>query len=87
MMGEDEELEMDSGDQEGLSLPVVCLLSTSGQVRVYLDLEGVQAQWLPPKNKSRVSRFFAEQTSLSLLAFQAIDTMSPVEVNEESWPV
>ena len=87
MMGEDEELEMDNGDQEGLSLPVVCLLSTSGQVRVYLDLEGVQAQWLPPKNKSRASRFFAEQTPLSLLAFQAIDTMSPVEVNEESWPV
>lgn len=87
MMGEDEELEMDNGDQEGLSLPVICLLSTSGQVRVYIDLEGVQAQWLPPKNKSRASRFFAEQTPLSLLAFQAIDTMSPVEVNEESWPV
>ncbi|TQS33339.1 hypothetical protein Golomagni_06321, partial [Golovinomyces magnicellulatus] len=87
MMGEDEELDLDNGDQEGLSLPVICLLSTSGQVRVYLDLEGVQAQWLPPKNKSRVHRAIPEHNSLSLLAFQAIDTMSPVEVSEDSWPV
>ncbi|KAH7144001.1 hypothetical protein EDB81DRAFT_514697 [Dactylonectria macrodidyma] len=88
MMGEDEEdLDMDDGDQEGLSLAVVCLLSTSGQVRVYLDLEGVQAQWLPPKNKSKLGRLLAEAEPPSLLSFQAIDTMSPVEVNEEGWPV
>lgn len=88
MMGEDEEdLDMDDGDQEGLSLAVVCLLSTSGQVRVYLDLEGVQAQWLPPKNKSKLGRLLAESEPPSLLSFQAIDTMSPVEINEDSWPV
>lgn len=87
MMGEDEELDADDGDQEGLSLAVICLLSTSGQVRVYLDLEGVQAQWLPPKNKSKLSRLLADSEPPSLLAFQAIDTMSPVEVSEESWPV
>lgn len=87
MFGEEEELVMDDGDQEGLSLAVICLLSTSGQVRVYLDLEGIQAQWLPPKNKSKLSRLLATSEPPSLLSFQAIDTMSPVEVNEESWPV
>ncbi|KAF4471644.1 nucleoporin nup82 [Fusarium albosuccineum] len=87
MMGEDEDLDMDDGDQEGLSLAVVCLLSTSGQVRVYLDLEGIQAQWLPPKNKSKLGRLLAESAPPALLSFQAIDTMAPVEVNEESWPV
>ncbi|KAK2593767.1 hypothetical protein QQS21_008528 [Conoideocrella luteorostrata] len=88
MLGEEDDLDLDDGDQEGLSLPVICLLSTSGQVRVYLDLEGVQAQWLPPKNKSRLlSRLPAPPSTPSLLAFQAIDTMSPVEVNEDSWPV
>ncbi|KAF7559967.1 hypothetical protein G7046_g4186 [Stylonectria norvegica] len=87
MMGEEEEyLDMDDDYQEGLSLAVICLLSTSGQVRVYLDLEGVQAQWLPPKNKSKLGRFPVESEPLTLLSFQAIDTMSPVEVNEESWP-
>lgn len=87
MMGEEDDLDMDNGDQEGLSLAVVCLLSTSGQIRVYLDMEGVQAQWLPPKNKSKLGRLLAEADPPSLLSFQAIDTMTPVEVNEESWPV
>lgn len=87
MMGEDDEIDMDSGDQEGLSLSVICLLSTSGQVRVYLDTDGVQAQWLPPKNRSKLGRPWAEVDPPALLAFQAIDTMTPVEVNEESWPV
>ncbi|PHH89904.1 hypothetical protein CDD83_5018 [Cordyceps sp. RAO-2017] len=88
MMGEDEEeLDLDEGDQEGSSLAVVCLLSTSGQVRVYLDLDGVQAQWLPPRNKSRAGRVPALPGPPRLLAFQAIDTMTPVEVNEEGWPV
>jgi nucleoporin NUP82 len=87
MMGEDEDVDLDDGDQEGLSLPIICLLSTSGQVRVYLELEGIQAQWLPPKNKAKLGRLPTPTTPPSLLAFQAIDTMSPVEVNEDSWPV
>ncbi|TWU73547.1 hypothetical protein ED733_003874 [Metarhizium rileyi] len=88
MLGEDEDLDIDDGDQEGLSLPIVCLLSASGQTRVYLDLEGIQAQWLPPKNKTKPGRLPIPSSSPpSLLAFQAIDTMSPVEVNEDSWPV
>lgn len=89
MLGEDDEyeLDLDNGDQEGLSLAVICLLSTSGQVRVYLDMDGVQAQWLPPKNKPKNSKLFGEVTTPSLLAFQAMDTMTPVEVTEDGWPV
>jgi nucleoporin NUP82 len=88
MLGEEDELDFDNGDQEGLSLTVICLLSTSGQVRIYLDTDGVQAQWLPPKSKSRLGRALAaEMEPPALLAFQAIDTMTPVEVNEGSWPV
>jgi nucleoporin NUP82 len=87
MDGEDDDLEVKGGDHEGLSVAVVCLLSTSGQVRVYLDLEGVKAQWLPPKKKVRMSRISEAPETPSLLAFQAIDTMSAVEMNEDSWPV
>lgn len=86
MMGEEVELDLEEGDQEGSSLGVVCLLSTSGQVRIYLDLDGVEAQWLPPKSKSRPGRI-PVLPEPSLVAFQAIDTMSPVEVSEESWPL
>ncbi|KAM3554120.1 hypothetical protein MY1884_006301 [Beauveria asiatica] len=89
LIGEDDEyeLDLDDSDQEGLSLAVICLLSTSGQVRVYLDMDNVQAQWLPPRNKSKSSKLFGEAKTSSLLAFQAMDTMAPVEVTEESWPV
>ena len=87
MMGEDEELEVDDGDQEGLSLSVICLLSTSGQLRIYIDMDGIQAQWLPPKRKSKPGRLLPQTTPTTLLAFQAIDTMNPVEVSEDAWPV
>jgi len=41
------ELELDEADREGLSLSIICLLSTGGQVKICLDLDGVEAQWLP----------------------------------------
>ncbi|KAI8223929.1 Nucleoporin NUP82 [Colletotrichum sp. SAR 10_86] len=87
MMGEDEDLDFDDGDQEGLSLSVVCLLSKTGQVRVYLDLEGIEAQWLPPRNKSRLGRLLSAADLPSLLTFQCVDTMAPTEMKvEDSWP-
>lgn len=87
MFGEPDELDIEQRDREGASIAVLCLMSTSGQVRVYLDLDGIQAQWLPPKSKSRLGRLLAESEPPSLLAFQAIDTMSPVEISEDSWPI
>jgi nucleoporin NUP82 len=85
MIGEDEELDLDDSDQEGLELSVICVVSTSGQVRVHLDLDGVEAQWLPPKPKGRIGRLTLEPPSL--LLFQCIDTMAGVEVTEEGWPM
>ncbi|KJR85851.1 uncharacterized protein SPSK_08442 [Sporothrix schenckii 1099-18] len=38
---------IDREDQEGLSLPVICLISTTGKLHICLDLVGVEAQWLP----------------------------------------
>ncbi|WQF75486.1 Putative nucleoporin NUP88/NUP82 [Colletotrichum destructivum] len=86
MMGEDEDLEFDDGDHEGLSLSIICLLSTTGQVRVYLDLEGVEAQWLPPRNKSKLGRLMSAADPPSLLTFQCIDTMSGPEMSNDAWP-
>ncbi|KAK1599022.1 nuclear pore complex protein An-Nup82 [Colletotrichum navitas] len=86
MMGEDEDLDFDDGEHEGLSLSVICLLSTTGQVRVYLDLEGVEAQWLPPRNKSKLGRLLAAADPPSLLTFQCIDTMTGGEMDNDAWP-
>ncbi|KAJ4304041.1 Nucleoporin nup82 [Collariella sp. IMI 366227] len=85
MYGEDDEFEMDD-ERDGLSLTVVCLLSTSGQVKICLDVDGVEAQWLPPKSRHR-SRSFTAPTTPSLLTFQTFDTLKPVEVNPDSWPM
>ncbi|ROT35938.1 hypothetical protein SODALDRAFT_300209 [Sodiomyces alkalinus F11] len=88
MMGEEDDLVLDEGAREGLSLSVVCLLSSSGQLRILLDLEGVEAQWLPPKGKSKIGRLMQDAAEpASLLTFQSIDTMGHSEVAEGSWPM
>ncbi|PHH62936.1 hypothetical protein CDD81_6569 [Ophiocordyceps australis] len=85
---EDEELELDDGEQQGLSLATVCVVSTSGQVRIYLDLEGVEAQWLPSKNKPKGARTLPPPPEAPcLLAIQALDTMTTIEMHDEAWPV
>jgi nucleoporin NUP82 len=87
MFGEDDqEVELD-GDGNGLSLTVVCLLSTSGQVKICLDVEGVEAQWLPPRSKHATKSFAVPTTTPSLLTFQTFDTLKPVEVTLDSWPM
>ncbi|OTA82616.1 hypothetical protein M434DRAFT_37050 [Hypoxylon sp. CO27-5] len=85
MMGEDEDLDMEDVEGEGLSLSVICLLSSSGQLRVCLDLDGVQAQWLPPRNKSKVMGRLTE--SPSLLTFQSMDILTSLEVTNNAWPM
>lgn len=86
MMDEDEELELDDIDQEGLSLNVICLLSSSGQLRICLDIDGVEAKWLPPRNKSKVIRQ-EEEIMSTLLTFQTLDTLGNLEVAEDVWPM
>ena len=49
MDGEDEYASFEEDDQEGLSASVICLMTTSGRLHICLDLDGVEAQWLPSK--------------------------------------
>lgn len=86
MKGEDDDLEMDELDQEGLSLTVVCLLTSSGRLITSLDLDGVEAQWLP-KSKFKQSRFIEDPDPPSLLTFEVLDTTKDKEVWEGSWPM
>ena len=85
MLGEEDDLETEDGG-DGLSVGVVCLLSRSGQVSVLLDLDGVQAQWLP-KSKSKISRFSQEVEPPSLLTFEVLETSNKGENSEDSWPM
>jgi nucleoporin NUP82 len=85
MMGEEEDLDL-GGNEQGLSLSVICLLSTSGQVKICLDLDGVEAQWLPSRSRSRSKTPSLEVQEPSLLAFQTFDTMKPAELRPDCWP-
>jgi len=88
MMGEEEELDVGEDDRNGLSLTIICLLSTSGQVKICLDTEGVEAQWLPPRNKTRNSKLLvAPPENPTLLVFQTFDTLKPAELIDDSWPM
>ena len=86
MSGEDEDLELDEADQGGLSAGVICLLSSSGRLTVCLDLDGVEAQWLP-NTKSKQRKFTDVSDPPSLLTFQVLDTLRPDEIYEENWPM
>ncbi|KAI0512649.1 hypothetical protein F5B22DRAFT_300278 [Xylaria bambusicola] len=85
MYGEEEDLEMEDTEREGLSLSIICLLSSSGRVQICLDVGGTQAQWLPPRNKSKtMGRLVGTPT---LLTFSTLDTLAALEVTSEAWPV
>lgn len=86
MDGEEYELENDEDQAKGLSIGVICLLTSSGRLSICLDVDGIEAQWLP-KSKSKVLRFIEEADPPSLLTFQALDTLRDVEVWEGSWPM
>ena len=82
---------VESADQEGLSLPVICLVTTTGKLHVCLDLVGVEAQWLPQRaHKSNLNGRSAsnsaallddaiQSSARPLLTFQVIDVMREAE--------
>lgn len=86
MFGEEDDLELDEVDQEGLSVGIVCILTSSGRLSVCLDLDGVEAQWLPNKKEKRL-RFVEDNDPPSLLTFEVLDTSRGLEVWEGNWPV
>ncbi|KAH6662848.1 hypothetical protein B0J14DRAFT_282732 [Halenospora varia] len=85
MFGEEDELELEDVDQEGLSVGIVCLLASSGRLTVCLDLDGIEAQWLP-KRKSKALHL-EESEPPSLLTFQCLDTCRLGEATEDNWPM
>jgi nucleoporin NUP82 len=94
MFGEEDDLEMDDIDQEGLSVGIICVLTSSGRLSICLDLDGVEAQWLPPKTKSKVLRTIEEVDFPSLLTFEVLDTIRDGEYRlkdgtkwKNNWPL
>ncbi|KAK5707627.1 hypothetical protein LTR97_000165 [Elasticomyces elasticus] len=67
----------------GLSVGVVCLATSSGRVHVCLDLEGVEAEWLPSKRLRSFTPDNDDYGEKSLLLFETIDVSGGGEGNGE----
>ncbi|KAJ5896829.1 Nucleoporin NUP82 [Penicillium subrubescens] len=84
MMGEDEELAVESSDQDKLSATVICLTSGNGRVHICLELDGVGGQWLPKARKNAFRTPLSEPADL-LLA-ESLDTMKTDGTESVTWP-
>ena len=80
---DDSYVDVDTGD-EGLSVGIVCLATTTNEVHVCLDVEGVEAEWLPSK-RSRVFTFDDTDDPNELLLFETID-LAQTEANDDGYP-
>lgn len=84
ILGADDDSEVDLQEEiVGLSAAVVCLMTTDGRVHLFLDLEGVEGQWLPAKAPERPASAAA---SGELILVEALDTLDAEAVCENEWP-
>ncbi|KAI9370564.1 hypothetical protein BJX61DRAFT_86072 [Aspergillus egyptiacus] len=84
MMGEDEELALNSGDDKS-SATLICLTSRNGRVYICLGLENVEGQWLP---KTRQNAFQVPDSEPSdLLLVEALDIAKKDHQSEDTWPM
>ncbi|CAI7669949.1 unnamed protein product [Penicillium viridicatum] len=83
MMGEEEELAVETGDQDKLSATVLSLTSGNGRVHICLELDGVEGQWLPKAKKNAFRTPVSEPTELVLV--ESLDTIKNGE-ETPTWP-
>ena len=98
---EEEDSDMEA-KQEGLSAAIINLLTRNGTVYVCLDLEGVEAQWLPSKKvgyvlvtsfsmlitivQSRPKSTLGTMPQPELVLLEALDTQRQVNLSDSEWP-
>ena len=92
--GDDEDDEAGEGDEEeGLSVGIVCVATNTSRVHICLDLDGIEAEWLP--NKQKLSRSFSpdgnkndddDDEKEGLILFETIDLSTPSSDSSSSWP-
>lgn len=74
----------DAEVEEGLSVGIVCLATSTNEVHVCLDIDGVEAEWLPTK-RSRSYALDDTDEPKELLLFETID-LARSEAEDDGWP-
>jgi nucleoporin NUP82 len=74
----------DEESDEGLSVGIVCLATSTNEIHVCLDVDGVEAEWLPSK-RSRTYTFDDVDDLKELVLFETID-LAQTEADDDGWP-
>ena len=84
MNGEDTDTDSGLGldDEDGLSASVICLMTRTGRVHICLDIDGIQAQWLPKKRDQSLP----DPEEPSLVPFEILETLTLDYAQEAEWP-
>lgn len=86
---DDDEDMMD--EESGLSVGVVCVATSTSKIHVCLDLDGVEAEWLPSKRAMRTAGYTftdSDHEDHNLLVFETVDLSLPnkPDFDVEGWP-
>ncbi|KAK3680356.1 hypothetical protein LTR37_021298 [Vermiconidia calcicola] len=74
----------EDADTEGLSVGIICLATSTNEVHVCLDVNGVEAEWLPSK-RSRAYALDDTDDLKELVLFETID-LAQSEAEDDGWP-
>ncbi|KXS98815.1 hypothetical protein AC578_2058 [Pseudocercospora eumusae] len=85
LFDDDEDFE-DLAIDEGLSVGAVCLATNTGKVHVCLNVEGVEAEWLPGSSRNRALYQQSDQNAKTLLVYETVDLAPDEQQGEEAWP-
>lgn len=70
---EDEYDDLGSSEEEGLSVGIICLATSTARVHICLDLNGVEAEWLPNKRSRAFTPDDDGEEGNELLLFETVD--------------
>lgn len=84
LFDDDEDFE-DLAIDDGLSIGLICLATNTGRIHVCLNVDGVEAEWLPTSPRTRALHQ-NEDDSKNLLLFETIDLAPDNQQGEEAWP-
>ncbi|CAK4030230.1 Nucleoporin NUP82 [Lecanosticta acicola] len=72
------------GTEDGLSIGVICLATDTSKVHVCLNVEGVEAEWLP--KRSRAQNLYEMDAVKDLLLFETLDFPRGDQTTSDAWP-
>jgi len=78
------DLDDELSTEPGIAGTIICLLTTNAKVHIYLDLEGVEAAWLP--RDRRRSLFTADEQFIGLILFETVNLLGEGQEMSTSIP-